>query len=69
MYVYIYIYIYICIYIYMYIYLFRSIYICIFAYFYMGQSFKEVNLAGINNCLTLVVTVKSLRSITSRQCH
>ena len=53
----------------MYIYLFRSIYICIFAYFYMGQSFKEVNLAGINNCLTLVVKVKSLRSITSRQCH
>ena len=53
----------------MYIYLFRSIYICIFAYFYMGQSVKEVNLAGINNCLTLVVKVKSLRSITSRQCH
>ena len=35
----------------------------------MGQSFKGVNLAGINNCLTLVVKVKSLRSITSRQCH
>ena len=53
---------------YIYIYL-VSIYICIFVYFYIGQSFKEVNLAGIKNCLTLVVKVKSLKSITSRQCH
>ena len=42
------------------------LYIC---YFYIGQSFKEVNLAGIKNCLTLVVKVKSPKSITSRQCH
>ena len=46
-----------------------SIYICMFVCFYIGQSFKEVNLAVIKNCLTLVVKVKSLRSITSRQCH
>ena len=45
-----------------------SIYICIFVYFSIGQSFKEVNLAGIKNWLTLVVKVKSLKSITSRQC-
>ena len=37
-----------------------------FVYFYIGQRFKEVNLAGIKNCLTLVVNVKSLKSITSR---
>ena len=43
------------------------IYICIFGYFYIGQSFKEINLAGIKNCFTLVIKVKSLKSITSRQ--
>ena len=48
------------IYIYIYIYL-VSIYICIFVYFYIGQSFKKVNLAGIKNCLTLVVKVKRLK--------
>ena len=62
---YIYIYIYIiyiyilyilyilCIYNIMYIYIIYiylvSIYICIFVYFSIGQSFKEVNLAGIKN--------------------
>ena len=46
-----------------------SIYICIFVCFYIYQSFKEVNLVGIKNCLTLVVEVKILKSITSRQCH
>ena len=52
-------------YIYIYIYL-VSIYICIFVYFYIGQSFKEINFAaGIKNCLTLVVKVKNLKSITS----
>ena len=56
---YIYIYIYIC---------FVSRYICIFVFLY-SQSFKDVNLAGIKNCLILVVKVKSLKSITSRQCH
>ena len=44
-----------------------SIYICILVYFYMGQSFKEVNLTDIENCLTLVVKVKSLKSTTSTQ--
>ena len=39
-----------------------SIYICIFAYFYIGQSFKEVNLAGNKNCLTLVVKAKSFKA-------
>ena len=36
-----------------------------------GQSFKEVNLGDIKNCLTLVVKVESLQSITIRQnmCH
>ena len=57
---YIYIYIHICL---------VSIYICIFVYFYIGKNFKEVNLADVKNCLTLVVKVKSLKSITSRQCH
>ena len=37
------------------------IYICIFVYFCIGQSFKEVNLAGIKNYLNLVVKVKSLK--------
>ena len=61
--IYIYIYIYIiCIYL-------VSIYICIFIYFYIGQGFKEVNFAGIKNCLTLVVKIKSLKSITSRKYH
>ena len=46
-----------------------SIYICMFVYFYIGQSFKEVNLAAIKNCLSLVVKLKSLKSITSRQFH
>ena len=41
-----------------------SIYICIFVYFCIGQSFKEVNLAGIKNCLILVVKVKSFKWIT-----
>ena len=57
------------IYIYIYIYIFSEYIFCIFVYFYVGQSFKEVNFAGIKNCLTLVVKVKSLKSITSRQCH
>ena len=41
-----------------------------FVYLYEGQSFKEV-LADINNCLTLVVIVENLKSITIRQniCH
>ena len=65
----IYIYIYIYTYIYIYMYIYTSICISLFAYFYIGQSFKEVNLAGIKNCLTLVVKVKCLKSITSRQCH
>ena len=56
------------IHIHIYIYL-VSIYICIFVYIYIGQSLNEVNLAGIKNCLTLVVKVKCLKSITSRQCH
>ena len=56
------------IYIYIYIYL-VSIYICIFVYIYIGQSFKELNLPGIKNCLPLVVKVKCFKSITSRQCH
>ena len=43
-----------------------SIYIGIF---YIDQSFKEENLVDIKDCLTLVVEVKSLKSITSRQCH
>ena len=55
-------------YIYIYIYI-VSIYICISVYFYISQSFKEVNLACIKNCLTLIVKVKSLKSITSTQCH
>ena len=58
--------------IYMHIYIYMhlvSIYICMFVYFYIGQSFKEVNLAAIKNCLSLVVKVKSLKSITSRQFH
>ena len=37
-----------------------SIYICIFVYLYIGQSFKEINLAGMKNCLTLVVKVRAL---------
>ena len=54
----------------MYIYIYLvSIYICIFVYFYIGQSFKEVNLASIKNCIALVVKVKCLKSIASRQCH
>ena len=53
-----------CIYIYL-----VSIYVCIFVYFFIEQSSKEVNLASIKNCLTLVVKVKNLKSITSRQCH
>ena len=57
------------IYIYIYIYIKLKLYICIFAYFCIGQSLKEVYLAGIKNCLALVVKVKSLKSITSRQCH
>ena len=64
----IYIYIIYIIYIFIYVYL-VSINICIFVYFYIGQIFKEVNPAGIKNCLTLVVKVKSLKSIKSRQCH
>ena len=52
--------------IYIYIYL-VSIYICILVYFYIGQSFIEVNLTDIENCLTLVVKVKSLKSTTSTQ--
>ena len=72
-YMHIYIYIYILYYIYMlYIVMYMhlvSIYICMFVYFYIGQSFKEVNLAAIKNCLSLVVKVKSLKSITSRQFH
>ena len=40
--------------------LYIYIYISILLYFYIGQIFKEVNLAGIKNCLTLVVKVKSL---------
>ena len=34
-------------------------------------SFKEVNLSDIKNCLTLVVKVESVKSITRRQniCH
>ena len=44
-------------------------YVCIFVYFYIGQSFKEVNLAGIKNCITLVVEVKCSKSIIRRQCH
>ena len=47
-YICIYTYIYMHIYIYIYI-LYIYIYICIFVYFYIGQSFKEVNLAGIKN--------------------
>ena len=43
------------IHIYIYIYYIVWIYICIFVYFYIGQSFKEVNLAGIKNFLTLAV--------------
>ena len=62
------IWIHICIYIYIYIYS-KYIYICIFVYFYIGHSFKEINFAGIKNCLTLVVKVKKLKLITSRQYH
>ena len=42
-----------------------------FVYLHVGQSFKEVNLADISNCLTLVVIVENLKSITVRQniCH
>ena len=65
-YIYIYIYIYICI---IYTYIFSKHIYCIFVYFYMGQSFKEGNVADIKNCLALVVKVKSLKLITSRQCH
>ena len=42
------------------LYIYIYIYISILLYFYIGQIFKEVNLAGIKNCLTLVVKVKSL---------
>ena len=52
--------------IFIYIYL-VSIYICILVYFYIGQGFIEVNLTDIENCLTLVVKVKSLKSTTSTQ--
>ena len=53
-----------------YIYIFsKYIYLYIFVYFYIGQSFKELKLAIIKNCLTLVVKVKSFKSIASRQCH
>ena len=63
-YIYIYIYIIYIIYIILYIIYIHlgSIYICIFAYFHIGQSFKGVNLAGIKNCLTLVVKAKSLKA-------
>ena len=62
--IYIYIYIIYIIYIILYIIYIHlgSIHICIFAYFHIGQSFKEVNLAGIKNCLTLVVKAKSLKA-------
>ena len=45
-------------------------YIYIYIYIYK-QNFKEVNLADIKNCLNLVVTFESLKSITRRQniCH
>ena len=40
-------------------------------YIRIGQSFTEVHLGDIKNCLTKVVKVKSLKSITRRQniCH
>ena len=34
---------------------------------YIGQSFKEINLGDIKNCLTLVAKVESLKLITRRQ--
>ena len=37
----------------------------IFVYLYIGQSVKEVNLAEIKNCLTLVVKVENLKLIAS----
>ena len=65
--IYIYIYIYIYTYksyiFYIYTYIFSKyiyLYICLFLY---RSKFKEVNLAGIKNCLTLVVKVKRLKSI------
>ena len=36
-------------------------------YLCVSQSFKEVNLADIKNCLTLVLKIESLESIKSRQ--
>ena len=62
------IYVLLCILYYYIYYILVRIYICLFVYFYIRQSFKEVNLARIKKCLTLVVKVKSLKSITSRQC-
>ena len=47
-------------------------YIYTYIYFiYIFQSLKEVHLGDIKNCLTLVVKVESLKSITRRQniCH
>ena len=38
------------------------IYTCTFVYRYIGQSFKEENLADIKNCLTLVVKSKAFKS-------
>ena len=52
----------VCVYIYIYIYIFVY-----FVYLCVSQSFKEVNLADIKNCLTLVVKIESLESIKSRQ--
>ena len=42
-----------------------------YIYIYIGQSFREVNLGDIKNCLFLVVKVESLKLITRRQniCH
>ena len=58
---------YLYIHIYIYIYIYTYIYTCLSVYLYIGQSFKEVNLADIKNCLNLVVKVESFKSITSRQ--
>ena len=58
-------------YLYIHIYIYIYIYTCLSVYLYIGQSFKEVNLADIKNYLNLVVKVESLKSITSKQniCH
>ena len=56
---------YICIYIYIfiYIYIYINIYISLYiVYIYADQSFKEVNLVDIKNCLTLVAKVENLKS-------